>query len=812
VERATALRGLDPHRRDRRIAPCGEPKEDAARRAVEAEGLGRPFVVVTDVEPPGPGAVVVGGPELVDPEVAGPPGQDALVHPHAGERVFRSIGAGAQARTAIGPTPVARRAPPVSRVGREHQDPAPAVVAFEGDVGHVARAGLAEYDLEAAPTPSTAEHLGVVQRGRTEPEQAEVVRVEVIELDFRTARGGHAVPEALNRHPLRRAARVEDQPADQQRRHNHQGNQVFSHADGVPECRGLVAREPSNGVLPPRPREKIGSGPGMRGATCETPLMRHRIFAGLGLGLLLLLGCPPTSERAGGAEADVGSKAPPAPAEAEASDLEPDRSDLPGIRERGDLRILLFGRGDSMLPRAGDPALLDEEMAVAFAKRLDLDPLLIRVEAQDELIPSLQAGRGDLIAAQLTVTPEREERVAFSRGRMTVDEVLVVPAGSQDAPEGAEGLDGRVVHVRPASSYQTTLAGLEDELDIDIDVRAAASTRTTVELVLDVAEGRIPLTVADRNILKAVTEFEDGVAEGPTLAEGRELAWAVRSDATELRSAVDRFVLERALTRHTRETYHADLDEIRRRGVLRVLTRNNAINYFLYRGSQFGFEFELMKLLAEELDVRLQMVVVPRRDLLIPWLLEGRGDVIAASLTDTEGRGEQVHFSRPYLYATQQIVRPAGADEPSRLEDLAGREVHVRRSSSFYPDVTRLNDAGIDVKVVAADEALETEQLIDRVAEGAIPLTVADSHVLDVEMAYGEKVEAALRLPVDEAALADALEGEGEPPADAGAKAGRDDAGRDDERGPVKIAFATRPDDEALAARIDTFVRSKYRG
>lgn len=499
------------------------------------------------------------------------------------------------------------------------------------------------------------------------------------------------------------------------------------------------------------------------------------------------------------------AEAPVATARPEA--IEPDPVDLPGIRARGELRILVFGGGSSLLPRTGNPALQDEAMAVRFAETLDLVPVVIRVDAQDRLIPELLAGRGDLIAAQLTVTPDRAEAVAFSRGRLTVEERLV-GRNDADVPESVEQLDGLEVRVRPESSYAETLERLETELEIDIDVVPAASSETTVDLMLDVAEGRIPYTVADSNILGAVEEFEDRIEGLLALAEDRELAWAVRPDAPELRGAVDRYVLERALTQHTKERYRADLDEIKERGVLRVLTRNNAISYFLYRGEQFGFEHDLMGLLAEELQVRIQMVVVPKRDDLIPWLLEGRGDVIAASLTDTEARGDRVRFSEPYLLATQQLVRRSGADGPDTLADLAGRTVHVRRSSAFYPDLVRVREAGIDVKIEAVDEAVETEVLIERVARKEIELTVADSHIVDVEVAYGEDVEAAFELPADAAALDRALTSNAEPPAADAAPEGDDAAV---EEPPVHIAFASRPADEALGARLDDFVKRRYR-
>lgn len=110
------------------------------------------------------------------------------------------------------------------------------------------------------------------------------------------------------------------------------------------------------------------------------------------------------------------------------------------------------------------------------------------------------------------------------------------------------------------------------------------------------------------------------------------------------------------LRRESGVRYVADLEEIKRRGVLRVLTRNNSSSYFVFRGAERGFQFELAKAFAKKLGVRVQMVVPPSREDLIPALLAGEGDMIAAGMTVTEARQARVQFTRPVLTAPRVVA------------------------------------------------------------------------------------------------------------------------------------------------------------
>lgn len=464
--------------------------------------------------------------------------------------------------------------------------------------------------------------------------------------------------------------------------------------------------------------------------------------------------------------------------------------DLDEIRERGFLRVLVFGDEQNFLARGGSPDGADRRRARRFARRLGVDIELIRVERFEELIPLLLEGKGDIVAARMTRTSAREEKVAFTRPTHVVSEVLVGKKGAT-SPKSREELAGKTIHVRPSSSYAETLAELREELPT-LEVAAADEHLDDEQIVHRVGKGDLPLTVVDSDLLEAVLTYNDDVEELFAVREGRQIAWAVRPSNPELKKQADAFLLEHALTAHRRGRFTGDLEGIRERGVLRVLTRNNGVTYFLHKGEPHGFEYTLVKDIAEKLGVRLEMIVPPRDDMLVPWLNNGRGDVIAASWTVTDEREAEVAFSEPYLWVNEVLVQRKGGPKLSSVEELAGRTVHVRPASSYMRTLKELQERGIAVRIEEAPANIETERLIAKVAEGAYDYTVADEHLLQVELRHRDDVEAVLPLTEAPEGAKDAI---GKP-----------------REGAKGIAFAVRKDASALKEWLDGYVKRTYRG
>ncbi len=185
-----------------------------------------------------------------------------------------------------------------------------------------------------------------------------------------------------------------------------------------------------------------------------------------------------------------------------------------------------------------------------------------------------------------------------------------------------------------------------------------------------------------------------------------------------------------------------DFDAMAKRHQVRVLVTYSKTFFFLDRGRQRGLSHDLLKEFEKFINKKLktktlkvQVVFIPvRRDQLIPGLVEGLGDLAVANLTITPQRRRQVDFSNPLRNGVKELIVTGPAAPPiAGIDDLAGKEIHVRKSSSYYESLMQLNEAfekagKSQMELVLADETFEDEDLLEMVNVGLIPMIVMDSH------------------------------------------------------------------------------------
>lgn len=192
-----------------------------------------------------------------------------------------------------------------------------------------------------------------------------------------------------------------------------------------------------------------------------------------------------------------------------------------------------------------------------------------------------------------------------------------------------------------------------------------------------------------------------------------------------------------------------DLDKIKKKGKLIALTGYNAYSYFIYRGQPMGYEYELLQRLAGDLELDLQIKVIPELDQMVSALNSGKGDLIAFNLTVTKSRTKELSFTEHHTLTPQVLVqRKPDSWRKMKLHqikkhlvrspiDLIDREIYVTPASSYVERLKHLSEElGVDLKVIEADSENTTEELIAKVAEGELSLTVSDKNIAELYLGY----------------------------------------------------------------------------
>ena len=196
-----------------------------------------------------------------------------------------------------------------------------------------------------------------------------------------------------------------------------------------------------------------------------------------------------------------------------------------------------------------------------------------------------------------------------------------------------------------------------------------------------------------------------------------------------------------------------DLDDIASRAYLRVLVAPGRTHFETVKGMQRGKAVDAAKALTSFLNekvntpVALALIETPE-DRLIPDLLAGKGD-IAANLLITFERDDQVAFAKPLRTGIKEIVVTGPGQPPLiSLEDVGGREIHVRKTSDHHASMVRLNEQLKNInrppaKIAFLPEGMTDETALEVINAGArIPATIVDDYVFDAWSATFPKLRA----------------------------------------------------------------------
>ncbi len=194
------------------------------------------------------------------------------------------------------------------------------------------------------------------------------------------------------------------------------------------------------------------------------------------------------------------------------------------------------------------------------------------------------------------------------------------------------------------------------------------------------------------------------------------------------------------------KSFTGDLDKMIERRMIRVIVPYSRTLYFGDKGREEGitaenvrdFEIYINKKYAKELGNRpITVYIAPiTRDKLLPELMTGLADIAAGDLTETKERLKVVDFVAPADQRPVNEIVVTGPSSPAiaSIDDLAGKTVYVRKTSSYYESLKALNgrfkeNGKPQIKITFVPDALEDEDMMEMVSAGLLGVIVVDDWV-----------------------------------------------------------------------------------
>ena len=369
-----------------------------------------------------------------------------------------------------------------------------------------------------------------------------------------------------------------------------------------------------------------------------------------------------------------------------------------------------------------------------------LDLQEIPVARFKDLIPKLLAGEGDLIASNLTVTDKRKTQVSFTVPFEETSEYLV-QAAHEKTITYAKQLNNLTIGIPAGTSFESTARKLQ-RIHPSIKIHTLPSTMNTEAIYDQLVEGVFDLTIEDKNSLHSALQYRDDIQRSLQASGKRKISWAVKFDNDTLLKSLNTFLRHQELTIHNVHSYKDRWHRIQQEKTIRFVMRNSFSSYYFWRGELLGFNYDLAKKFAEDHNLRLEIVVAENHDDMINFIKEDKADIALGYLTPTLERINQgIAFSTPYHYASEMLV--TRIDDPIEdISQLATRQALVRRSSSYWSTLNQLKKTQFpSLEIVEANDGLGTAILVDQVANNLADVTVADSHIANLEMVFRHDIK-----------------------------------------------------------------------
>lgn len=212
--------------------------------------------------------------------------------------------------------------------------------------------------------------------------------------------------------------------------------------------------------------------------------------------------------------------------------------DLDSILKQKQLTVLIEYSSTGYFIYKGVPMGFEYDILNNYCKELGVSLNAVPIRTFETVFDDLNAGKGDMIAANLTITKARTKQAAFTIPHTFTRQVLVQrkpsPGDSTVFIRSALDLAHKHIVTHKNTSFYERLVHLSNEIGAPIYIDTASPDVTSEELIDQVAMKKINYTVADENVAKVLQHFYPNIDISVSISLKQKISFALRKNSRKL--------------------------------------------------------------------------------------------------------------------------------------------------------------------------------------------------------------------------------------------------------------------------------------
>ena len=181
----------------------------------------------------------------------------------------------------------------------------------------------------------------------------------------------------------------------------------------------------------------------------------------------------------------------------------------------------------------------------------------------------------------------------------------------------------------------------------------------------------------------------------------------------------------------------SQLEVIQINGSLRVATRNTPNAYYIDKNGPAGFEYDLAKAFADDLDVDIDLIIPDTIEGLFETITKRDAHIVAAGVNVSALRQNSFEFSIPYAESISTVIyRPKqGVAAPTNISDLVGKKILILANSVQAEQLKVMQNQYADLVWEETNELTNTD-ILDKIFTQEVDYAIVDSTVYESQSSF----------------------------------------------------------------------------